>query len=150
MGDVVEISNQIDAAKKAQAENLAAEGEPLQLADMRVIAARAAHEVNRAWCKHNGDHTQQHWEGCEEWQRQSAIKGVEALIRNPHLTPQQQHSMRRAHKEAEGWTYGEEKDPEAKKHPCMVIWVDLPPEQQVKDLLFQATVRGVIGLPVQA
>lgn len=44
--------------------------------------AKACHEANRVWCQANGDDTQKHWEEAEQWQRDSAIKGVEHRLNN--------------------------------------------------------------------
>lgn len=103
--------------------------------------ARACHEVNRAYCTANGDLSQPAWEDAEQWQKDSAIMGVEATIARPNGTPEDSHKGWFAHKEAEGWVYGPKKDPAKKEHPCMVPYDQLPLEQRVKDYLFIAVVR---------
>lgn len=45
-----------------------------------------------------------------------------------------------ADKVAEGWTYGPQKNPELKQHPCIVPPGELPVEQQAKDYIFRAVV----------
>ncbi|MFD0468599.1 RyR domain-containing protein [Nonomuraea thailandensis] len=47
------------------------------------------------------------------------------------------------HKRAEGWTYGPDKDPDAKTHPCLVPYDQLPVEQRVKDAVFHAIVGAL-------
>jgi len=102
--------------------------------------ARAAHEANRAYCLALGDTSQPPWEQAPDWQRESALAGVvEALAGN---TPEQSHEGWTRRKLAEGWTYGPVKDPEVKRHPCLVPYADLPPEQRAKDTLFLAVVRA--------
>ena len=108
-------------------------------------AARAAHEVNRTYCQMLGDNSQPHWEDAPQWQRDSAIAGVNAIVYNPDTTPAQSHESWLKAKELEGWTYGPFKDPDAKKHPCMVPYEALPAEQRAKDAIFGAVVRGVLG-----
>lgn len=103
--------------------------------------AAAAHMANRAWCQAHDDDSQAVWADAPDWQRTSALKGVEGVLRGN--TPAQSHAGWLAEKEATGWVYGEVKDPEAKTHPCMVDYADLPPEQQAKDALFVETVRAV-------
>lgn len=44
-------------------------------------AARAAHEVNRAYCIALGDTSQPSWDEAPEWQRESAKKGVQGAQR---------------------------------------------------------------------
>ncbi len=105
--------------------------------------ARVCHEVNRAYCAAIGDASQVSWEEAEQWQRDSAVMGVEAVLANPGGTPEDSHKGWLAHKEAEGWTYGPTKDPVKKEHPCMVSYDQLPLEQRVKDYLFIAVVRTI-------
>lgn len=105
--------------------------------------ARAAHEVNRAYCLALGDTSQPAWDDAPEWQRSSAIKGVAGALAGN--TPEQSHEGWLAEKYATGWKYGPVKDPEKKEHPCFVPYAELPPEQRHKDQLFTATVREVAG-----
>lgn len=103
--------------------------------------ARAAHEVNRAYCAALGDASQVPWEDAPEWQRESARNGVAGALAGN--TPEQSHESWRAEKALAGWTYGQVKDAAAKTHPCMVPYAELPPEQQAKDSIFLAVVRIV-------
>lgn len=105
--------------------------------------AMIAHEANRAYCRSIGDDSQPAWDDAPEWQRDSAIKGIEGALNGN--TPEQQHESWMAVKEADGWVYGEVKDPNAKTHPCMVPYAQLPAEQQVKDHLYSAVVRAAAG-----
>lgn len=109
--------------------------------------ARVAHEVNRAYCKFLHDETQKTWEETPDELKLSAIHGVMMIARNPTLTPAQQHSYWMAEKLSEGWTLGAVKNIETKTHPCLVPYDQLPHEQQVKDILFGAVVRALLGAP---
>ena len=104
-------------------------------------AARAAHEANRAYCLALGDTSQPAWEDAPEWQRVSATKGVEGVWAGN--TPRQSHEGWLAEKVATGWRYGPVKNPEAKEHPCMVAYEELPTSQRVKDHIFVKVVRAV-------
>ena len=104
--------------------------------------AHMAHEVNRAYCQALGDHSQPSWEDAPEWQRNSAIHGVEMHMQNPDAGPAQSHESWMEEKVAEGWVYGEVKDPEVKTHPCLVPFDELPVEQQAKDFIFRAIVHA--------
>jgi len=108
------------------------------------LAARTAHEVNRAYCAGLGDHTQVRWEDAPEWQRLSALNGVRGVIKGN--TPEQSHMSWLSEKAAAGWKYGAVKDVEAKTHPCFVSYGELPAAQQYKDTLYVTTVRGVLGI----
>ncbi|HEY0832852.1 MAG TPA: RyR domain-containing protein, partial [Azospirillum sp.] len=88
--------------------------------------ARVCHEVNRALCVAFGDLSQKPWDEAESWQRESAIRGVEFALANPDAPPSAQHDAWMADKLADGWVYGEVKDPAAKTHPCIVPYDQLP------------------------
>jgi hypothetical protein len=103
--------------------------------------ARAAHEVNRAYCLALGDVSQPPWEEAPEWQRSSARNGVAGALAGN--TPEQSHEGWLAEKAAAGWKYGPVKDPNKKEHPCFTSYARLPPEQRKKDDLFLSTVRSV-------
>lgn len=108
-------------------------------------AAAAAHEANRVYCESTGDMSQPLWRDAPEWQQQSAYKGVLHIIENPNTTPEESHVNWLKEKTADGWVYGEVKDPDEKTHPCMVPYKDLPEHHQVKDALFIAVVRASLG-----
>lgn len=104
--------------------------------------ARICHEANRAYCAALGDTSQPSWKEAPDWQRASAIAGVQAILDGTCTTPVEQHEAWMAQKVAEGWVYGPEKDPEAKTHPCLVPYFELPLAQRTKDRLFQHIVLG--------
>lgn len=111
-------------------------------ADVETIA-RACHEVNRAYCAALGDLSQPTWEDAPDWQKNSARAGVTMHLANPNAGPQASHESWMAQKQAEGWIFGAVKRPEAKEHPCMVPFDQLPPEQQAKDYIFRAVVHAM-------
>lgn len=100
--------------------------------------AKVCHEANRAYCAALGDHSQPSWDDAPDWQRKSAISGVQFHYANPNAGPEASHNNWLKDKDAEGWVYGEVKDPVAKTHPCFVPFNELPLEQQAKDYIFRA------------
>lgn len=104
--------------------------------------AKVCHETNRAYCQSIGDASQKPWNEAEQWQRDSAIKGVEFKIANPGAAPSAQHDAWTADKIAAGWRFGAVKDAEAKTHPCLVPYEQLPAEQRIKDYLFIGVVSA--------
>lgn len=105
--------------------------------------ARVAHEVNRAYCEALGDTSQAPWEQAPQWQKDSAMKGVELHLSNPLAGPAGSHESWLAEKVASGWVWGPIKDADAKTHPCMVPFEELSQEQQAKDYLFRAVVHAL-------
>lgn len=104
--------------------------------------AEVCHETNRAYCHTVGDNSQKSWSDAEQWQRDSAIRGVEFALKNPDAPASTQHEAWLRDKTADGWKYGPIKDTEKKEHPCMVPYEQLPAEQRMKDYLFLAIVRA--------
>lgn len=107
--------------------------------------AGVAHEVNRNYCLALDDISQTEWELAPEWQRKSAINGVDLHLGRKDLGPEASHEAWMAEKVAAGWVYGPEKNPDATPptHPCIVPFGDLPREQQVKDFLFRGVVHAL-------
>lgn len=112
--------------------------------------AMVCHEVNRAYCLALGDNSQPAWDDAPDWQKESAMLGVTLHTENQSAGPDASHESWMAQKVADGWTYGPEKLPELKQHPCMVPFAELPQEQQAKDFIFRAVVhalsRDAVGL----
>lgn len=111
-----------------------------------IEAAKLAYELNAAYCRSIGDNSQPDWDDAPQWQRDSVIAGAKAIKDNPGITPEQSHEGWLVQKEADGWVYGDVKDPEKKEHPCMVPYDKLPLNQQAKDHIFSAAVRFKLGL----
>lgn len=104
--------------------------------------AMVCHQVNKAYCTALGDLSQAEWELAPEWQRESAIAGVQAHIDSGFtMLPEDSHRAWAEQKIKEGWTYGLAKDPIKKTHPCLVPYAALPVEQRVKDYLFREVVH---------
>lgn len=101
--------------------------------------ARIAHEANRLWCIMLGDDSQATWERAEPWQKDSAVKGVIAVLEGQ--TPRQLHDSWMRQKIADGWVWGPNKDASAKTHPCLREYSELPREQRAKDHIFQVAVK---------
>ncbi len=110
--------------------------------DMLAIA-RVAHEINRAYCEALGDTSQPAWEDAPDWQRASAIAGVQFHLARPDAAASASHENWMQQKLADGWTYGPLKIPDLKQHPCLVPFEQLPREQQAKDFLFRAVVHAL-------
>ena len=108
--------------------------------------ARVCHEAHRAYCSVADDPSQPSqlsWDNAPDWQRASVIEGVRTALDNPGTTPAEMHAPWMFKQECDGWTWGPVKDAEAKKHPCMVPYAQLPPAQMFKDVLFLAIVRAL-------
>lgn len=110
-----------------------------------VVIASVCHAANAAYCRSLGDDSQTEWEFAPDWQRDSAVAGVEFHLANLTAGDSASHDSWMAQKVADGWVYGEVKDAETKTHPCIVPFADLPPAQQFKDTLFRTLVHALAG-----
>ena len=109
-----------------------------------VQIAKVCHAANMMYCDTLGDFSQPNWDAAPDWQKESAINGVAATIYGEANTPEEQHELWMKEKIANGWKYGAVKDEQAKTHPCLVDYNDLPEEQKLKDKLFRAIVQSFI------
>lgn len=133
---------QVGGASSAMQETR--EVQPRGLTDQELEAiARVCHEANRAYCLMLGDASQPEWNNAPDWQRESARNGVRQAVRGHGgyrvmNEDEERHNSWLEEKLRAGWTYGPTKDPERKRHPCMLPYASLPPEQRRKDVLFGA------------
>lgn len=107
--------------------------------------AKVCHEANRALCAALGDDSQKPWAEAADWQRESAIKGVQFAMDNPDADPSAQHAAWCRDKLAAGWAYGPEKNEAMRQHPCLVAYDLLPVGQKAKDHIFRAIVRAMLA-----
>lgn len=112
-------------------------------AERIVQIAQTCHEANRAYCASLGDLSQPAWADAPDWQKQSAVTGVQFTLANPDATPSASHESWLEEKRRDGWVYGAVKNAETKEHPCFVPYDELPREQRAKDYIFQAIVRSL-------
>lgn len=102
--------------------------------------AQVVHAANSVLQRiHGDDAPSQPWDCETDHVRQSAAEGVRQARKG--ATPEQLHESWCEFKRAGGWVHGEVKNPDAKTHPCLVPYADLPQEQRDKDRLFHAIVR---------
>jgi len=98
--------------------------------------AAIAHEANKIYCESIDDFSQPTWDDAEEWQRTSALNGVDNIAKGEITSPHGSHVNWLEEKEKDGWVWGAEKNIEAKEHPCFMPFDKLPAQQQFKDHLF--------------
>jgi RyR domain len=104
--------------------------------------AKVCHEVNRAYCQAIGDNSQVEWNDAPQWQKDSAMAGVN-LHCDKNVGVEASHENWVAEKILNGWVYGEAKDADAKTHPCIVPFAELPTEQKAKDFIFRSVVHAL-------
>jgi hypothetical protein len=105
--------------------------------------AQIAHELNQAFCNSIGDASQPNWADAPQWQKDSALSGVQFHLANPEASPSASHDNWLKEKLADGWVFGLVKNPQTKEHPCCVPYEELPTEQKSKDYLFKQVVHSL-------
>lgn len=111
-----------------------------------VSIARVCHEANRGYqaaAPTEGIPVAPPWDEFPLDQQLGVIEGVRLALTG--ATPAHLHTAWCDAKVRDGWAYGSVKDAEAKTHPCLVPYDDLPDEQRVKDDLFLAIVEALTG-----
>lgn len=108
--------------------------------DIRVWIAEVCHEANKAYCESLGDDSQVPWAEAPQWQKDSALVGVNLHMDND-VGPEASHISWMKQKINDGWKYGKTKNPEKFTHPCLVDFNKLPKEQQAKDFIFRSIVH---------
>lgn len=83
------------------------------------------------------------WYDAPAYQREESTASVIEALADPGRTPEQNHQGWMDRLAADGWRYGEAKNAEAKTHPCLVPWGELPEDQKQKDRLFIGIVRAL-------
>lgn len=113
-----------------------------ELSDEQI--ARVTHEANRA-LQHvqgaPGIPVAPPWDDFPADQQAGVISGVR--LARSGATARELHDNWCAEKLADGWVYGEEKNNDAKTHPCLVAYDELPIEQRAKDYMFMAIVDAL-------
>jgi hypothetical protein len=104
------------------------------------LIARVCHEANIAIQIHADEEPSPNWDLAPSWQKESAKDGVISALAGK--TPEQLHESWCDFKKADGWIYGPVKSEEAKTHPCLVPYDELPAVQQLKDHIFNSIVRS--------
>lgn len=118
---------------------------PIIDTDQAALIAKVAHEANRALCEAFGDASQLPWHDAPQWQRDSCISGVMFHAAHQDAGPEASHNEWMRVKREDGWVWGPTKDVEAKEHPCMVPFNELPVQQQAKDHIFRAIVHALMS-----
>lgn len=112
-----------------------------------ILIAAVAYAVNAAYAQSLGDNSLPLWSEAPQDHRDRVLAGVQMHIDSPETTPEQAHVKWLETMTAQGWTYGEVKDVEAKKHPCILPFAELSQAQRSKDSIFRAVVHALKDLP---
>lgn len=108
--------------------------------------AEFVHEALSDWARLRGLPEYPSWSEAEEWMRASTIESVEHALAHPDAPPGAQHVQWMEQKIRDGFRWGENKDAEAKTHPMLVPFADLPEDERAKDAIVIALVKALTNL----
>jgi hypothetical protein len=93
-----------------------------------------------------GDNSLLPWEDAPEWQKESSRDGVRfqfaQFAAGIEPSASATHDEWLKQRKAAGWKHGKAKNHEAKEHPSLVAYADLPLEEKLKDYLFAAICKA--------
>jgi DNA-binding transcriptional MerR regulator len=105
---------------------------------------RVVHAANREWQIVTGDpKPSPPWDDASDYEVSTGMATVAAALADPAMTPEQNHQRWMDHLVSEGWRWGEVKDEQAKTHPDLVPFHELPEHEKQKDRLFIGIVRAL-------
>lgn len=115
--------------------------------DIKIIAARAAHEAIRTLqIENKEDNVASPWDEVGQDIKDSCLIGIDRVIENPDINNEALHDSWIQTKTEQGWRYGRVRSETDKLHPCLVPYRELPQFQRLKDAMFRNVVKAVLNL----
>lgn len=95
--------------------------------------------------KYNDESDIETWNDLNQERKTQVLKTVNAVLENPEITGKEMHTAWAEAKIYNGWKYAPVTDRSKKLHSCLVNFEDLNVFQQMKDDLFNETVRQLMN-----
>ncbi len=112
--------------------------------DIKLVVriAEQAHEVNRAFVEATGaGDKKKPWAMLDVADRERFIRATSNALDTKVKDPAQSHKLWSDSMLRDGWKYGDEYDAEAKTHPNLKPYENLPELEKFKDVLFLSVVK---------
>lgn len=94
------------------------------------------YEQNRVISLELGEPDLGNWDNLSQEIKDSIINGIMNILKNPGISPEENHENWLKYKRAEGWAYGKEQDSENKISKYLLPWSELTDLQKQKDEIF--------------
>ena len=106
-------------------------------------AAKIIHETLSHYKKENNNPVIINWDQASPEKKQSTIDGIKYHLLNPTASGKDSHDSWMNQKIANGWSYGETKDPIKKSHPNLVPYDRLDDHTKSLDHIFSGLVNSL-------
>jgi hypothetical protein len=106
------------------------------------IIGKIAHTAVNAYAQSLGEIAVE-WEDLPAANRKGVTSAIEKIVSGEIAGPVSGHDAWMTFMVENGWHYGPVKSYEAKTHPQLRPWAELPIEQRRKDFLFHAVVKAL-------
>ena len=101
-----------------------------------VDIAQECHNKNNELMMMNGEEQNGNWDSLDRHTKFINLKSVIKALENPDLTAKDMHDEWMNNKIADGWKYGDVKDPELKTHPLIIDYDLMKDVDKMKDQIF--------------
>lgn len=106
--------------------------------------AYVVHEVVRAYVEARGGYMTP-WSDARPGERKAMLHVVRNVRRQPDTPPGERHAAWCDRRRAEGWRWGPVLDIEAKAHPSLMPWPELPEDDRVRECLMIGAVKCLMN-----
>lgn len=101
-----------------------------------VDIAQECHNKNNELMMMNGEEQNGNWDSLDRHTKFINLKSVIKALENPDLTAKDMHDEWMNNKIADGWKFGDVKDPELKTHPLIIDYDLMKDVDKMKDQIF--------------
>lgn len=101
-----------------------------------VDIAQECHTKNNELMMMNGEEQNGNWDSLDRHTKFINLKSVIKALENPDLTAKDMHDEWMNNKIADGWKFGDVKDPELKTHPLIIDYDLMKDVDKMKDQIF--------------
>lgn len=104
--------------------------------DLCTMVAEVCHEAHRTWQRVLGQSPNRPWATITERMRHDTVTSVWNILHDTFEGPEEMHDTWISEMLRDGWKFDQRKSVSRKKHPCLLPWSELEPEERLKGQMF--------------